>query len=496
MSKKTVKTTPITVSYGDGIGPEIMQVVLDILRHAEAKIHIDTVQMGEALYKKGYSSGISDEAWAIIKKNRVLLKAPITTPQGGGYKSLNVTIRKALGLYANVRPCSSYYPIINTHFHDMDVVIVRENEEDVYAGIEYRHTDNVYHCLKIVTRVGCERIIRYAFEYARQNNRKKVTCFTKDNIMKLTDGLFHKTFDEIGVEYQDIEKDHYIIDIGAARLATAPNIFDVIVTLNLYGDIISDIAAEMTGSVGLGGSSNIGDRYAMFEAIHGSAPALIGLNRANPIALINAAIMMLTHIGQGSTAHVIHNALLYTLEQGLHTPDIAHGNTYTTKTVGTDEFGRALIENLGKVPEKCLKPAPSHKDFVFDCKLSHYEHYAINLADNPAMVCDLVGIDVYIGCFGQAEKIGKKLETLKCEVLAFRMLSANGLRVYPIVGKSGINGDHWCARFTRVDETKNVEYQVVLDLLRDISALTMDITRTENLYLFDKKVGFSAVQGD
>src|SRR5690606_24987824 len=213
-------------------------------------------------------------------------KAPITTPQGGGYKSLNVTTRKALGLYANVRPCVSYNPFIASKHPEMDVVIVRENEEDLYAGIEYRQTNDVYQCLKLISRPGSEKICRYAFEYARTNNRKKVTCFIKDNIMKLTDGIFHKVFDEVAAEYPEIESDSLIVDIGSAFLADRPGTLDVIVTENLYGDIISDIAAQITGSVGLAGSANIGDDYAMFEAIHGSAPTIAGKNIANPSGLL------------------------------------------------------------------------------------------------------------------------------------------------------------------------------------------------------------------
>ncbi len=198
-------------------------------------------------------------AWESLRRTKVFLKAPITTPQGGGFKSLNVTTRKTLGLYANVRPCVSYHPFVETKHPGMDVVIVRENEEDLYAGIEYQLSPEVTECLKLITRPGCERIVRYAFEYARRHNRKKVTCFMKDNIMKMTDGLFHKVFDEIGAQYPDIEKEVWIVDIGAAKMADTPENFDVIVMPNLYGDILSDVAAQIAGSVGLAGSANIGD---------------------------------------------------------------------------------------------------------------------------------------------------------------------------------------------------------------------------------------------
>lgn len=245
-------TNRITVAYGDGIGPEIMTATIEILNAAGANLEYDVIEIGEKVYLSGNTAGISQENWHILEKNKVFLKAPITTPQGGGYQSLNVAIRKTLGLFANVRPCISYAPYVTTNFPKMDLVIVRENEEDLYAGIEHQQTDEVIQCLKLVSVSGTEKIIRYAFEYALANNRKHVTCMSKDNIMKMTDGMFHKTFDRIAKEYPGISTDHYIIDIGAAKLASDPERFDVIVTLNLYGDIISDIAADVAGSVGLG----------------------------------------------------------------------------------------------------------------------------------------------------------------------------------------------------------------------------------------------------
>ena len=226
-------TVPITVAYGDGIGPEIMDATLHILKEGGARLAIEKIDIGEKVYLAGNTSGIDPSAWDSLRNTKVFLKAPITTPQGGGYKSLNVTVRKTLGLYANVRPCVSYHPFVETKHPGMNVVIVRENEEDLYAGIEHRQTDQVMQCLKLISRPGSEKIVRYAFEYARVHNRKKVTCFTKDNIMKLTDGLFHKVFNEIAAEYPDIENEHWIVDIGAAKLADTPNTFDVIVMPNL-----------------------------------------------------------------------------------------------------------------------------------------------------------------------------------------------------------------------------------------------------------------------
>ena len=299
---------PITVAYGDGIGPEIMEATLSIIMAGGARLKIEPIQIGESVYLKGITSGIEPSAWESLRRTRVFLKAPITTPEGGGFKSLNVTIRKTLGLYANVRQCPSYAPFVYTKHPEMDVVIIRENEEDLYGGIEHRQTDEVVQCLKLISRPGSERLIRYAFEYARRYGRRKVTCFTKDNIMKMTDGLFHKVFDEVSKEYPDIKSEHWIVDIGAAKLADTPEDFDVLVLPNLYGDILSDVAAQIAGSVGLAGSANVGDGIAMFEAIHGSAPRRARHNVANPSGLLLAAVQMLVHIGQGQVAERVHNA--------------------------------------------------------------------------------------------------------------------------------------------------------------------------------------------
>src|SRR6188474_1152737 len=342
---------PITVARGDGIGPEIMDATLRILEAAKAPPDYEQIEIGEKVYLAGNTSGIEPSSWESLRRTKVFLKAPITTPQGGGFKSLNVTVRKVLGLYANVRPCVSYHPFIETKHPNMDVVIVRENEEDLYAGIEHRQTNQVVQCLKLISRPGSEKIVRYAFEYARRNNRKKVTCFTKDNIMKLTDGLFHKIFDEIAAEYPDLENEHWIVDIGAAKLADTPEVFDVIVMPNLYGDVLSDVAAQIAGSVGLAGSANIGENVAMFEAIHGTAPRRAGQNLANPSGLLLGAVMMMEHLDQPDIAERVHNAWLKTLEDGVHTYDIFKEGVSREK-VGTREFAQAVVARLGQKPEK------------------------------------------------------------------------------------------------------------------------------------------------
>src|SRR3954466_8595397 len=342
--------TPITVARGDGIGPEIMDATLRILEGAGARLDIEEIEIGEKVYLAGNPAGVAPDAFESLRRTKVFLKAPITTPQGGGFKSLNVTVRKTLGLYANVRPCVSYHPFIQTKHPGMDVVIVRENEEDVYGGIEYRQTEQVTQCLKLISRPGSEKIVRYAFEYARRHNRKKVTCFTKDNIMKITDGLFHKVFDEIAAQYPEKENEHWIVDIGAAKLADTPTAFDCVVMPNLYGDVLSDVAAQIAGSVGLAGSANIGENVAMFEAIHGSAPRRAGQNLANPSGLLLGAVMMLVHINQPDVAERVHNAWLRAVEDGIHTYDI-YDERVSKQKVGTKEFAQAVVDRLGQRPQ-------------------------------------------------------------------------------------------------------------------------------------------------
>src|SRR5262245_26085462 len=384
---------PITVAYGDGIGPEIMSASLQILQGAGAELDIEKIEIGEKVYLSGNTAGIEPKALDSIRRTKVFYKAPITTPQGGGFKSLNVTTRKTFGLYANVRPCVSYHPFVDTKHPVMNLVIVRENEEDLYAGIEYRLTDEVYQCLKLITRPGCEKIVRYAFEYARRNNRKKVTCFTKDNIMKMTDGLFHRTFDRVGALYPDVEKEHWIVDIGAAKLADTPETFDVLVMPNLYGDILSDVAAQISGSVGLAGSSNIGEHGAMFEAIHGSAPRRAGQNVANPSGLLLGAVMMLVHVDQGDVAERVHNAWLTTLEDGLHTYDV-YGPETSKRKVGTDEFARAVVERLGR--------EPSHFKPVRYASGPKTSEGPATLAPLPVPKKALVGVDVFFDWTGRS----------------------------------------------------------------------------------------------
>lgn len=479
----------ITVAHGDGIGPEIMDATLRILEAAEARLNIETIDIGAKAYEARHGAGIPDEAWDSILRTKLLLKAPITTPQGGGYKSLNVTMRKALGLYANVRPCISYAPFVPTKYPGMDLVIIRENEEDLYAGIEHRQTPDTYQCLKLMTRPGCEKIVRYAFAYACHMGRRKVTCLVKDNIMKLTDGLFHAVFDEVAKEYPEIEANHLIIDIGAARIADTPELFDVVVTPNLYGDIVSDIAAQVAGSVGLAGSSNIGEQAAMFEAIHGSAPDIAGQDIANPSGLLQGAILLLEHVGQADVADRIQNAWLSTIEEGIHTSDIYQSAT-SHRRVGTRAFADAVIDRLGEMPRRLhpVDTASIHKEAML---LPH-----VASVTRPRPQKDMDGVDVFLDWTGGAPSdLGERLSahTADC-ALKLAMISNRGMVVWPEGFEQTYCVDHWRCRFLAT-QPGTASHSDVLVLLKVLAAHGYDFIKTEGLYRFDGQPGYSAGQG-
>jgi len=495
---------PITVARGDGIGPEIMDATLAVLQAAGARIEPEFIEIGESKFAAGYGAGIGPEAWESLRRNKVFLKAPISTPQGGGFKSLNVTIRKSLGLYANVRPCVSYEPFVPTMHPEMNVTIIRENEEDLYAGIEHRQTHDVYQCLKLITRPGCERIVRYAFEYAQGHGRKHVTCMTKDNIMKMTDGLFHKVFDEIAQEYPDIQTDHMIIDIGAARLATQPSRFDVIVTPNLYGDIISDIAAELTGSVGLAPSANIGNDCAMFEAIHGSAPDIAGQGIANPSGLLLAAVLMLNHIGQSDIAETIHNAWLCTIEDGVHTIELEHATrtaktnntTNTMQAVGTQEFVDAVIERLGRKPSLLKSIAYTNKAAAQAANKRTESPTETNgsTPKKPWAVKQMVGVDVFV-CAADfsADVLAAQLNAQTVSALDLQMITNRGVKVWPEGFSETFCTDHWRCRFMATSES--IQHPDIIALLHTLTSQGIDVIKTENLCTFDGERGYALGQG-
>jgi isocitrate dehydrogenase len=455
----------ISVAYGDGIGPEVTSSVIKILKAAEVQLEYELIELGEKVYLQGSSNGISDIAWESILNNKILLKGPITTPLGGGYKSVNVTLRKKLGLFANVRPVTSY-PFIEGNGKKMDLVIVRENEEDLYAGIEYQTTNNSYLALKLVTVEGCYKIINYAFNYAVTNGRKKVTCMTKNNIMKLSDGAFARIFAEVAKNYPQIETHHMIVDIGSARVASKPGDFDVIVTLNLYGDILSDIAAEAAGAVGIAGSANLGKNYAMFEAVHGSAPDIAGQDKANPSGLLKAATMMLEHLNRHDKASMIEAAWLETLEAGNYTKDLYRGKG---RLVSTTDFTQSIIDRI-KPHHKVIKPSTQ------TTKLSEITH---NKTQEK-----IVGCDIYLKNYKAADKISS-FGTLKLHAIA-----SKGLVLDKDADLSSL--DFLQLRFL----SDNTSYQEIVDLQFHLLSFGYEITLVSFLHSFDGKDGFSKGQGE
>lgn len=476
----------ITVAYGDGIGPEIMEAVLKILKEAGAKLRFESIEIGEKLYNKGYSSGIGPDAWESVRGNKILLKAPITTPQGKGFKSLNVTFRKTLGLFANIRPCITY-PFLAKSAKNMDMIIFRENEEDLYSGIEYRVTKNSALSFKMITKQGSERIIRKAFEHAVKHKRRKITCITKDNIMKITDGIFHNIFREVKDEYPEIEANHMIVDIASAKVAAHPELFDVIVTLNLYGDIISDIAAEVSGSVGLAGSSNIGDKFAMFEAVHGSAPDIAGLDLANPSGLLNAALMMLEYIGHYETAERIRDAWVKTLEDGIHTQDIFEEGT-SAELVGTKSFANAVISNLGKEPQNKI-PTINSKEVVGDVKsvqIKSFEHEE-----------KLVGVDLYINkpSITEIKELANKVKEVVKELdVELQTISEKGLAIWPNIIFEHLQSEIPRLRFISKNET--LDMNEVIKVQKVLLAADMVPAAVIPLNTYDDMAGFTKAQGE
>lgn len=482
--------TSIAVAKGDGIGPEIMDATLRILEAADVQIEPQFIEIGEKVYLDGHITGIRHEAWDALRSTKVFLKAPITTPQGSGYKSLNVTIRKTMGLFANVRLCKSFHPYICTKHPKLDIVIIRENEEDLYAGVEHRQTQEVQQCLKLVSRPGSEKIVRYAFDYAQAHKRKKITCLVKDNIMKFTDGVFHEVFKKIGEEYPAIKQEVKIVDIGSALIADTPEHFDVVIASNLYGDIVSNIAAQLTGSLGLTGSANIGEHLAMFEAIHGSAPAIAGKDIANPSGLLNAAIMMLVHIGQPAVSEKIYNAWIATIEDGIHTRDI-YQEGVSKQLVGTSGFADAVIARLGKLPQ-------------------HFEQANFSSAKMPAITSyaykrkyqskELVGIDVFLHWDGSdPNELGKHIEEQRGTHLRLWMITNRGIKVYPNGFPETFCTDHWRCRFLAQATMSEkgeapylpVAYASILALLNRLYENKIEVIKTENLYTFDGVRGFS-----
>jgi isocitrate dehydrogenase (NAD+) len=396
----------VTLIKGDGIGPEIADAVTEILDAAGAPVVWEEAEAGLACVEK-YGNGLPPETLESVRRNRVALKGPTTTPAGGGHKSVNVTIRKTLDLFANVRPARTL-PGVETRFPGVNLMLVRENIEDTYGGIEHWQTPDVTQCLKVVTRPGSLAVIRYAFEMARSMKRRRVTCVHKANIHKITDGLFLDCFRDVAEDYPDLQSDDVLIDNACMQLVTRPEQYDVMVLPNLYGDIVSDLCAGLVGGLGVAPGGNIGLDRAVFESVHGSAPDIAGKGLANPTALLLSASLMLYYIGQARCADRVERALEAALASGAKTRDL--GGRATTK-----EFVRAVVGALptdeGADDEHAF--APTRTPFY------HHEAPAEREPWTPH------GVDLFIhhaGLPSPPEQVGR---------LRLSLISNRGTKVYP-----------------------------------------------------------------
>ncbi len=474
----------VTLIYGDGIGPEVVMATRKIINAAGAKITWEECEAGAAVFKKGLPSGVPLSTIESIQKNKVALKGPLETPVGFGEKSANVTIRKLFGTFGNIRPVREF-PNVTTPFSGLgvDLIVVRENVEDLYAGIEYMQTPGVANCLKLISKKGCEKICRLAFEIARAHQRRLVTCATKSNIMKLTEGLMKHTFEEVAKDYPDLEADHIIIDNCAHQLVRFPEKFDVIVTTNMNGDILSDLCSGLVGGLGFAPGANIGTEVSIFEAVHGSAPKYAGKNVINPTAVILSGIMMLRHIDEFDTADLIEKSLFYTLEQGYCTQDVKTSD----KPVSTTEFTDLIIKHFGKTPKKWG-----------DRKYKKLVIPSLNPAPDYVQVHsrNVRGVDVFVESNLRPHELGQSLEGLMLDMpLKLEVISNLGVKVYPQVGVIPDVIDHYGCRFKARNSDDFVSDAMIVDLLNRLSTKHRWM-HIEKLYTFDNIPGFTKAQGE
>lgn len=474
----------VTLIEGDGIGPEVVNATRRVIDATGIDIEWEVCEAGAKVFKSGNTSGVPQATLDSLKKNKVGLKGPLETPVGYGEKSANVTLRKLFETYANTRPVREI-PGVQTPFsgRGVDLVVVRENVEDLYAGIEYMQTPNVAECLKLITHKGCEKILRFAFELARAEGRKTVHCATKANIMKLTEGLMKRVFESIAGDYPEIEANHIIIDNCAHQLVIKPEAFDVIVTTNMNGDILSDLGSGLIGGLGIAPGANIGNDVAIFEAVHGSAPDIAGQDKVNPTAVLLSGVMMLRHMGEFQAANAVEQALLYTLGTAkVHTSDLARdGNP-----VGTTEFTDAVINNLGKQTD--FWPTREYKRIQLPQVTEH--------GPMPSK-SRVVGADIYIQGDTTPDSLGQQLDNLAANSpIKLKYISNRGVVVYPQVG--GLTPDtvdHWRCRFIMRDEQAELKDQDLCWLLEKVQ---QDHTwmHVEKLNEYDGEAAYTRAQGE
>ncbi|MGE0403670.1 MAG: NADP-dependent isocitrate dehydrogenase [Kofleriaceae bacterium] len=473
----------VTLIPGDGIGPEVTDAARRIIDAAGVRIAWEVHHAGAAVFKAGQPSGVPPETIASIADTRVALKGPLETPVGYGEKSANVTLRKLFETYGNLRPVREM-PGVTTPYsgRGIDLVIVRENVEDLYAGIEHQQTAGVAQCLKLMSRVGCEKIVRLAFEVARAEGRRSVHCATKANIMKLTEGLLKQVFEAVAPDYPDIEAHHIIVDNCAHQLVRAPEQFEVIVTSNMNGDILSDLTSGLVGGLGFAPGANIGNEVAIFEAVHGSAPKYAGKNVINPTAVLQSAIMMLRHLDELAAARTIEEALYVTLESGIYTRDVRPAGS-----VSTTAFTDAIIDNLGKRPERSRSRDVRALVLPVLDEVPDYRRVKTRRT---------VGVDVFIEADASPEALGTEVSTLADGLpVQLKMISNRGTKVYPSTGALPACVDHWRCRFVLRDGHTALNDDVITALLGRMGGLHRWM-HVEKLEEINGKPGFTKAQGE
>ncbi len=488
--KDSSGATLVTLIPGDGIGPECVRAAQKIISASGAKVAWEERHAGESVFKQGIASGVPQDTIESVRKTRVVFKGPLGTPIGHGEKSANVTLRKLFETYGNIRPVREL-PGIKTPYsgRNLDLVVVRENVEDLYAGIEHMQTAGVAQCLKLISRKGCEKIVRLAFEFARAEGRKSVACATKSNIMKMTEGMLKRTFESVAKEYPDIQSWHVIIDNCAHQLVKKPEQFDVIVTTNMNGDIISDLTSALIGGLGFAPSANLGNDVAIFEAVHGSAPKYAGKNVINPTAVIFTGVMLLRHLGDFEAAQKVEHAVLVTLEQnaaeGKGTGDVIGYDK--PGSLSTTEFTDRIIANLGKRSERW--------------KVRDYKPIKLpQVSSEPAFVkaksVRVLGLDVFIEANVLPDVIGPKVsQALEGSPLKLKMVSNRGTQVYPATGAMTDCTDQYRCRCTLRDASGSLTDAQTYDVLQRVGAV-YPWAHVEKLREFDGEVGYTKAQGE
>ena len=477
----TAATKKISVIPGDGIGPEVVEAALKIINAAGAKLEVERCEAGAAVFERGIASGVPRETIESIERTRVVLKGPLATPLGHGNKSANVTLRTLFETFGNIRPVREL-PGVKTPFsgRNLDIVVVRENIEDLYAGIEYMQTPGVAESLKIVSHEGCEKIVRLAFAFAIAEGRKRIHCATKSNIMKLTEGLLQHTFEAIAPEFPSIESKHILIDNCAHQLVMRPEQFDVIVTTNMNGDILSDLTSGLTGGLGFAPAANIGNDVAIFEAVHGSAPDIAGQNKANPTAIVLSAAMMLRHLGEGSAANDVEQAILVTLESGIRMGDM-QGSGAPASTTG---FTDIVISNLGK--RSSLSASREYRT----ASVARATNRVSTVAAAKRRV---VGVDIYVESDLQPAALAASLQALANGLpVKLELIANRGSAVFPNTDRNVSLVDHYRCRFVCAG-TGDFKDAEILSLLSRIGE-SHRWMHVEKLQQFDGTDAFSRTQ--